>query len=228
MKKVIIAALLASAAGSAQGAGDRLTPDQLPEPSVETRPTNQSGPYLGAGFSVGQGRTTEPDASTGLGLLAHLGAGYQVSRGSWNRLELGADAFFGRVDYRLVSGSNVSGKATIPVNLGLLVKGAYGYGLGGPIYGLVTIGAGPVLGSFQLEDPAAGKVTSSSLVGLAWQVGWQFVAPIGDSVDLTGGLSWTQFAFDVGNLSGGGHTFSYNRNVITSVPALDFGLRLRI
>lgn len=213
---------------SAFAAGDRLTPDEVQTTGIEANPHNESGLYLGAGMLFGQGRTTEPSASTGVAAFGKADIGYQVHRGSWNRLEAGVELLSGTVSYSLAASPKGGGDATTTVNVAVLAKAAYGYSLGTKIYGLLTGGLGPAYGKFALDDAIAGKLASDTKMGLAWQLGWEVVAPISDALDLTGGLSLTQINFNISSLSAGSATYPYSRNVIATVPAVDLGLRLRL
>jgi hypothetical protein len=212
-------------------AGDRLTPDEVDKSGISARPTNDSGLYLGAGLAVGQGRTTEGGATPGLAFLGHVEPGYQVNRGEFGRLEFGVDLFAGTLSYRMPDDHpKVQGKVTQPVPFGLLLKAGYGYSLGGPMYGILNAGVGPVVTKYQVTDTPSGITGDSGQVsGLAWEVGWRLVAPMAGPLDFTFGIDWMQIQADVGklDLSSGGR-YAFDQTSIVNIPSIEAGLRLRL
>ena len=212
--------------GAGRGA-DTLTPDQVSIVGISSRPSNDSGVFIGAGASLGQGRTTE-GSSAGVAFLGHVEPGYQVSTGSWSRLEFGLDLFSGAVNYRLPDDRPVGGKVSYPGLYGVLAKAGYGYSLGENLFGVLKFGVGPVSAGLNIVTAAAGTAKADNVSGLAWQLGWEAVAPMGRSFDFTFGISWMQMQFDVGKLQENGVSFNFNRSMIVNIPAIDLGLRLRL
>lgn len=223
--------LTGAVASSAFAAGDMLTPDEVQTTGISTKPTNDSGVFLGGKVLFGQGRSTEDGSTGGMAYFLGVEPGYQASRGSWGRFEVSADLFTGLINFRNPNSTAekaMPGKITAQLPFGLMIKGGYGYSLGGDVFGVLKLGAGPVLGKVKLEAPDShGTFTSDSISGLAWQIGWELVAPINKTVDFTGGLSWTQVQLDVTKLKNGGTSVAVDRNLIANVPGVDLGLRVR-
>ena len=89
-------------------AGDMFTPDEVQVTGVSSKPTNDSGVFIGVGAKVGQGRTTDAGATPGVSFLTTVEPGFQASSSSWSRIEVSAELFAGSVTYRL-PGSNTLG-----------------------------------------------------------------------------------------------------------------------
>ena len=207
--------------------GDMLTPDQVSKVGISSKPTNDSGVFVGFGGSIGQGRTTE--ASTpGVAFLAHVEPGYQVSTGSWSRLELSLDLFSGVVNYRLPDSHAVGGKVSYPGLFGAIAKAGYGYSLGDNMFGVLKFGVGPVFAGVSIDTPAAGTAKADGLTGIAWELAWDAVAPINRTLDFIFGVSWQQLQFDVGKLKSQGVSYNFDRTMIVNIPSVDLGLRFRL
>ena len=210
-------------------AGDMLTPDEVSHTGVSSKPTNDSGVYLGAGLTIGQGRTTDSGSTPGVAFLAKFEPGYQASTGSWSRLEVGAELFSGSVSYRLPEDQPLGGKADLSGLYGAMAKIGYGYSLGDDMFGIVKAGIGPVFATFGIEpSTASGKAKSDRLTGLAWTLGWDLVAPVTHKIDFTAGISWTQFQFDVSSVNLNNVNVHVGRTMLANIPAAEFGLRLRL
>ena len=225
--RVFLALTLVGVGGPAWAAGDMLKPSEVNYEGESTNPMNESGVFLGAGMSFGQGNSTESGSSGGLALFGHVEPGYQINTGSWSRLELSADLYFGNVSWRYPS--SVGGKVTMPVGFGLMPKIGYGYSLGGKMFGLLKAGVGPVVAKFKMKDKGFSAESDGAVSGIAGMIGWEMVLPVGDSFDLTGGLSLTHMQLDVGDLdlSGGGKT-SFDRSVNVNIPEVRLGARVRL
>jgi hypothetical protein len=210
----------------ASAAGDMLQPNELQTTGIEANPANDSGMFFGAGLSFGQARTTEEGHSPGLAYFLNLEPGYQVRRGSFNRLEFSAQLLFGKAQYTLGDGG---GKTDVPVGFGLIAKAGYGWSLGDRAFGVAKIGAGPLMAKYEGHPKGAGKVESKGAVsGVATYLGWTMVAPIGDSLDATGGVSWTHMQYTMDKVKDSDGAEYDADNFIVNVPALELGLRLRI
>ena len=221
----LISLLIFAGASTALAAGDMLTPDEVQTTGIEANPANDSGMFLGAGLSVGQATSTEPGSSSGLATFVTIEPGYQRRSGSFGRLEMSAEFLFGKSSFRLGDGD---GKVDLPVGFGVLAKFGYGYSLGGKAFGIAKVGLGPLMGKYEGHPKGAGKITSDTVSGLAGMIGWTAVVPISDSLDFTGGISYTHMAFGVSKVKdSGGTSYDLNRSVQVNVASADLGLRLR-
>jgi len=198
---------------------DSLKPSDLQMTGESSRPSNDNGAFIGGGLAFGSARTTEKGVSPGVAMLFSFEPGYQVNRGSWNRLEFSGQIFAGQAEF---------GKTDINVGLGLLAKLGYGYSLGDKLMAMFRVGAGPVLATFKNRDNAESIESDGTLMGLGLQGAWQLVFPMSDALDLVGGLSWTHMQFNVDDVKGsGGEKYSLDRQVIANTQTLDLGLRVR-
>lgn len=201
---------------------DMLQPSEINTVGETANPTNASGGFLGAGLTFGQARTTEDSVSPGVATLFYVEPGYQVNRGSWNRLEFSGQVFSGRATF---------GDSDVNVGLGLLAKIGMGYSLGDRLMAMFKLGAGPVMATFETEvdtGTSTEKVESDgTLMGLGLMGAWQMVFPMSSALDMTGGLSWTHMQFNVDDVKSGGTKYKIDRQVIANVPAVDLGLRFR-
>lgn len=200
-------------------ASDMLKPSEIQTTGESSNPTNDSGGFIGGGLAFGQARTTEDDVNPGVALLLSVEPGYQVNRGSWNRLEFSGQIFAGRAEF---------GSSDLNIGLGMLAKVGYGYSLGDRLMAMFKFGAGPVLANFETKVGSEKVKSDGMLMGLGLQLGWQMVFPMSDSLDLAGGLSWTHMQFNVDDVKdSSGTKYAIDRQVIANVPALDLGLRVR-
>jgi hypothetical protein len=226
----LLSALTAMAAVSApalaSGDDDMLKPDQLQTTGVSSNPANDSGVFLGAGLGFGQARTTEPGSSPGFTVLGSFEPGYQINRGTWSRVELSGQFMTGRMQFR--NKTDLGGKTTMGLNFGALAKVGYGYSLGSKMFGIARVGVGPVQATWKGDIGSDTYESSSALNGIATLVAWQIVAPVSDSLDLTGGISFMHMEFDLGKIKSGGSTINQDRPVIVNVPQAELGLRVRI
>ena len=204
LKSLIFLMSLATAP-AALAAGDMLTPDEVPHQGISANPSNESGLFLGAGASVGQGRSTESGSSPGLAYFGHVEPGYQFNRGDWGRLEASVDVSAGTAAFR--TADDKLGKVTTTVPLEVMFKGGYGYSLGQHAVGLVEVGVGPALAKWKIE-PNGKSLTSDTVTGLAYMIGYKVVVPMSSFLDATVGISWSQMQFDVSNFTGGGDTYA--------------------
>lgn len=203
-----------------------LKPDEIQTTGVEANPTANSGPFIGAGPVFGQARTTEEGASPGTAVFLNFEAGYQARRSGFGRLEFSGQLFSGQASFRPQDGD---GETNVPVGFGLLFKGGIGYSLGQTLYGVMRVGLGPVLAKIEAHPDGGGKFTSDSTTGLAGYLGYGIVAPFTDSLDFTGGFSWTHYQLSVDKLKDSdGNKYDFDRTVILNVPAVDLGIRFRI
>jgi hypothetical protein len=210
---------------SDQDDDDMLQPEELNSPDVMPNIANNSAVFLGTGLSFGQTRSTEGDSSPGSTFLLHLEPGYQVSTGSWNRIELSADFLYGQLNFRMNS-DKLKGSLNVPIEFGMLAKLGYGYSLGSDIMAMARVGVGPVVGKVK-GDVEGTSVQTGTSTGIGAYLGWGMAMPIGGSWDATGGLSLTHVELDVGRLRGDGVSFNYGRTVVLNIPALDLGIRYR-
>ncbi len=198
---------------------DSLKPSELQTTGESSNPSNDSGAFIGGGLSFGSARTTEDGVSPGLAMLFSFEPGYQVNRGSWNRLEFSGQIFAGKAEF---------GKTDINVGLGVLAKLGYGYSLGDKLMSIWRVGAGPVMATFKNRDAAESVESDGALMGLGLQGAWQLVFPMNDSLDLIGGLAWTHMQFNVDDVKGSsGATYKLDRQVIANAQTVDLGLRVR-
>lgn len=204
---------------------DMLQPEEVNNPDVTPNPANHSALFLGTGLTFGQTRSTERSSNPGVTYLLHLEPGYQVSTGSWNRLELSADFLYGQLSFRMNS-EKLAGNLAVPIEFGMLAKLGYGYSLGSDIMAMARVGVGPVVGKVKGEVDGTAVQTGTS-TGIGAFLGWGMAMPIKGSWDLTGGASLTHVELDVGRLRGDGVSYNYGRTVVVNVPALDLGLRYR-
>lgn len=208
------------------GSRDQLKPSQVNLQGETANPANASGVFLGAGISVGQATPTEA-GSPNLASFAHFTPGYQVGKGSWGRIEFGADFFAGQLRLRHADNtSDTGGLVQVPIRYGLMPQFGYGYSLGDKMFGVLRVGVG--LGQASLE---LGGLKDRALTGLAGMLGWDLIAPVSDSLDFTAGIAWTHWQFDVGELSGsknGSQTVAYNRALRANANEIKLGLRMRL
>ena len=113
--------------------GDMLKPSEIQTTGESSNPTNDSGAFIGGGLTFGQARTTEKGVSPGVAMLFSFEPGYQVNRGSWNRLEFSGQLFAGKAEF---------GKSDVNIGLGLLAKIGYGYSMGDKLMAMFKFGAG--------------------------------------------------------------------------------------
>lgn len=201
---------------------DMLKPDEIKTVGVSSNPANDSGMFLGGGLAFGQGRSTEGDSTPGLAYFLKFEPGYQMSRGTWGRMEIGAELLSGTAAFRTPDDGGL-GKVTTSVPFGLLLKFGYGYSIGEKMFGLARVGFGPVMGKVE-ADIDGETYSSDSLSGMAGQIGWLMVIPMNDALDATGGFSWTHMQFDVDEIS----NVEIDRTIIVNVPAVEVGLRVRL
>ncbi len=198
---------------------DSLKPSELQTTGESSNPSNESGAFIGGGLSFGSARTTEDGVSPGVAMLFSFEPGYQVNRGSWNRLEFSGQIFAGKAEF---------GKTDINVGLGVLAKLGYGYSLGDKLMSIWRVGAGPVMATFKNRDAAESVESDGALMGLGLQGAWQLVFPMSDSLDLIGGLAWTHMQFNVDDVKGSsGVKYPYDQQVIANAQTVDLGLRVR-
>jgi hypothetical protein len=213
-----------AAAPAVYAAGDTLTPDEVQVTGVSSKPSNDSGIFIGAGATFGQGRTTDPGATPATAYLLQVEPGYQASTGSWSRFELSLELFTGQVGYRLPDDQPLGGKVSYNGLFGGLAKVGYGYSLGNDMVGVLKAGVGPASATIAVSPTDSGKLTSDRLTGLAWTLGWELVAPVTTRLDFTAGVNWTQFQFDVSSIG----QVHIDRTFIANMPAADVGLRVRL
>lgn len=205
---------------------DMLKPDEVDMSRDNvSNPQNKSGMFIGAGLGFGQARSTEGDSSPGLGYLLKVEPGYQMNRGTWGRMEISGELMSGSMAFR-TEDSNL-GKVTIPVGFGLLAKIGYGYSLGDKMFGLARVGVGPVMAKVNV-DVGNTDYKSDTISGLAAQLGWLMIIPMGDTFDATGGISWTHFELSVDEVENGNTKYDVDRTLIVNVPSVDVGIRIRL
>lgn len=225
MKSHLVASALFTLALSpaALAAGDMLQPNEIPTTGISANPANDSGMFVGGGLAFGQSRTTEGDGSPGLGYLLKLEPGYQLSTGSWSRVELSAELLTGKFNFR------DDEKVEMPVKLGFLAKVGYGYSLGNKLFGIARIGFGPVLASLESEIGGVKVESDGDLSGIAALFAYDFVVPAGESLDFVGGIGILHTQFDLDKVKdGSGNKQSVDKNVIVNMPHAQVGLRLRL
>lgn len=205
---------------------DMLTPEEVPLETPNAVPSNQNGPFLGATFSLGQGRTTENNGNPGIATFLKLEPGYQIGTSSWNRIEVSGELLQGTLAFRQTTGP-LSGKHRLDVNVGFMAKFGYGYSLGNKMFGLAKIGAGALSGKLKASANDQ-TVESDRITGTALSLGWTMVLPLSDKLDFSGGFTWLHTEFDVGSLKSGPAVYDYGRNLVVNVPSLDLGIRVRI
>lgn len=205
---------------------DMLTPDEVPLETPNSTPNNQNGPFLGAGLSLGQARTTEADSSPSVATFYRIEPGYQIGTNSWNRIEISADILTGSLGFRQSHG-NLSGKHQLNLDIGFLAKFGYGYSLGNKMFAVAKFGAGALTGNLTATANSQ-TVKSDSITGTALLLGWNMVVPISTSLDFNGGLSLLHTQFDIGSLKSGPAVYDYGRSLVLNIPSIDLGLRFRL
>jgi hypothetical protein len=198
---------------------DVMKPSELQMTGESSNPSNDSGAFIGGGLSFGSARTTRDGVSPGVAMLFSFEPGYQVNRGSWNRLEFSGQIFAGKAEF---------GKNDVNIGLGVLAKLGYGYSLGDKLMSVFRVGAGPVMATFKSRDATESVESDGTLMGLGVQGAWQIVFPMNDSLDLIGGLAWNHMQFNVDDVKGSsGATYKYDQQVIANAQTVDLGLRVR-
>lgn len=207
------------------GSKDQLKPSQVNYQGEVANPANASGVFVGGGVSFGQASPTDA-GSPGLASLFHIVPGYQVARGSWGRIEFGADVFSGKLSLRHANNSaETGGKISLPIGLGFVPQFGYGYSLGEKMFGVLRVGVGPVMAKMELGD----LKSSGSLSGLSGMLGWDLIAPVADRIDFTAGLAWSHWQFDIDQLDApDGSKIKYNRALQVNSNEVKLGLRWRL
>lgn len=171
------------------------TPESGPAEDPYGNTKANSGVFLGAGVSFGQARPTKDGSSPGVMYAGRFEPGYQIKTGSWNRLEVSGQFFTGSADMRFDEG-----KATFPLQLGMIAKFGYGYSVGSPMVMVLTGGAGPVLAGYEADVGGFNVESTETLTGLAGQIGGHLVMPATDSLDFVGGVELTHIEFDISDV----------------------------
>lgn len=225
LRNTLIFLALSSVSGvAAANDDDMLKPDQIQTTGVEANPANDSGMFLGAGLTFGQARSTEEDVSPGTALIFGFEPGYQVRRGSFGRLEFSGQLLSGFASFR-PDGADAATKAQLP--FGVIFKAGMGWSLGGKLYGVAKAGVGPVMGKIVVHPDGGDTYKSDTASGLAAYAGWIMAAPLTDSLDATGGISWTHYQLNVDSVKSGGAEFKVD-SVLVNVPAVELGVRVRL
>ncbi len=224
MHNTLIFLALSSLSTAAFADGDMLKPDEIQTTGVEANPANDSGMFIGAGLTFGQARSTSEDVSPGTAILFGVEPGYQSRRGGFGRLEFSGQLFSGQASVRPEDGDATK----VQIGFGLLFKAGLGYSLGGKLYGVTKIGLGPVMSKLVAHPDGGGSYKSDTATGLAAYIGWTAVAPITDSLDFTGGLSWTHYQLGIDKVEdSAGNKYDVDDSIV-NVPAVELGLRFRI
>jgi hypothetical protein len=198
---------------------DSMKPSELQMTGESSNPSNDSGAFIGGGLSFGSARTTRDGVSPGVAMLFSFEPGYQINRGSWNRLELSSQIFAGKAEF---------GKSDINVGLGVLAKLGFGYSLGDKLMSVFRIGAGPVMATFKSRENGESVESDGTLMGLGLQGAWQIVFPMNNSLDLVGGIALNHMQFNVDDVKGSnGATYKLDQQVIANTQMVDMGLRIR-
>ncbi len=205
----------------------------IPEGAITTYPDieygskgNKSGVYLGLGLGFGQVKSTEPSASPGIATLFNLEPGYAMARGSWSRIEASLQLLSGVMTIN--NNDDHGGTGTFSIGMGALARFGLGHSLGKKLFGVWRLGVGPVLANAKFD---ADGTTSSrdSLSGIMYQAGYGIVMPMSDSLDATGGFTWSQVQFNVGEVDlEGGSTYDLDTNFVLNIPQLELGIRFKL
>jgi hypothetical protein len=192
------------------------------DPMADKPSANKDHFYFGGYMGLGQAYSTESDDSPGLTYLVGLDPGYAMTLGSWSRMEVGADVFFGKASFRLPA--DEGGKVDLPIGFGLLAKLGYGYSMGNNLFGVWKFGVGPVQAKYADENVKS----KDAMTGIAGQLEFGLLMPISDKLDGTGSFRWTYMDFDLGDVDYNGTTVHVGRHVIVDVPQFSIGLRMKI
>jgi hypothetical protein len=234
---LVIAAFGGSSYGQTnQGSGDTLSGDStdmgtVPPGAVTSYPDieygskgNSAGGFLGLGLGFGQVKSTETGSSPGIATLFNIEPGYNFARDSWSRLELSLQLFSGVLTTRQKEGR--LGKGTFSVGLGSLARIGYGFSLGKSLFGVFKFGAGPVMAKAEFEDDGV-KGKSDTMTGIMAQLGYHFLMPANDTMDFTGGFSWSHVQFDVDEIDVDGDKFKVDRVFLLNIPQIELGARIK-
>lgn len=222
----IVASAFFTATPVVLAAGDMLQPDEVQTTGISSNPANDSGLFLQGALGFGQVRSTEDQATPGLGLLVSAEPGYQFNTGSWSRVEVSAQVMAGQLAFRTAEDN--AGKVTLPIGLGVLAKIGWGYSLGNKLTGMIRLGAGPLLGKFEAH-PAFGSVTSDgTIMGLGLMAGYDLIVPMNSFLDGVLGFNWLHAEFDVKDAKVNGASSSVSRSVVVNMPQALLGLRIRL
>lgn len=137
---------------------------------------NHSGPFVGGDFSIVRGSTTE--GQTGFGYGGALNLGYVVKRDTWNRFEFGIELGSDRLD---LGGKAVDGDVAFNTNFLAMIKGGYGYSLGGNAFGVWRLGVG-------LAETQIGDKDGSKGDGFVARLGWDAVIPMDHAMSFVVGV----------------------------------------
>lgn len=190
------------------------------EAAAQTEPVDKNfgGAYAGGQLLLGQAYVAG-DGSAGPAFLGSLDLGYAIKRDTWNRIELGLELGTGKASFK------DKGTPSIDVDLGLdaivMLKGGYGYSLGGAAFGFFRAGVGMVSASF---DGSAGDVDidGGSSTGVATMIGWDAVYFADASLDLIFGASLRLINFNFNDVADDRGSFQLN------IPSVYAGARWRL
>ena len=118
-------------------------------------------------------------------------------------------------------------KVTMPIAYGLLAKVGYGYSLGSGLFGVFKGAAGPVTSKFEGERRGI-DIESSYITGFAYQLSYNLVFPVSELIDLTGGLIFEQYVFNVGDAKDSQGNKTDIGTLSINLPRLEVGARLRL
>lgn len=188
---LMVAGLAFSTWLSAQGSsGQNYTPPSTPElydvneplvPAYVRIKKVKSHPYLGLGIGFGSSRNNGGNGTPKASWNLVAEGGYVKALTSWTRVDVGLEAFTGKLGDSLND---------MKVNVGGLAKVGYGYNLSENLYALLRLGYGLAVAKY--SGPMG---DSSSVTGYLWQVGLQMIVPTDSSVDLLGGFFFNQYGF---------------------------------
>ncbi len=187
--------------------------------SAQTEPVDQNfeGPYAGGLASFGQALKVG-DSAPGPVWLISGDLGYGIKRDTWNRIELGVELGTGGASFKDKNNGGI--KVDLDLDMLMMLKGGYGYSLGGKTFGFLRAGAGMTKASY--DGKLGGlKVDGGSSTGLVTMIGWDTVYFASDKLDLTLGFNFRFFNFDFSDIGDAG---SFQMNV----PTLFVGARFRL
>jgi len=141
----------------------------------------KSHPYLGLGVSFGSSRNDGGNGTPNASWNLVAEGGYVKALTSWTRVDVGIEAFTGKIGDSLND---------MKIKVGALAKVGYGYNLSENLYALLRLGYGLAVADY--TGPMGSK---NAITGNVWQVGLQMIVPTDSSLDLLGGVFFDQYGF---------------------------------
>lgn len=204
--------------------GGQVAKAELDPELAQATSKNNNGLYLGLGARGGQAYGTG-GSTPGLAAFATVEPGYVARRDSWGRVETSLELGTGALSFRRKNDAKTKVGMAVPVYA--LARVGYGWSLGDSLFSVIRLGAGPAFANYKEEENGESIESDGMVSGIAGQIAWDLIAPMGSSFDIIGGLALTHMAFDINDLEKDGQSISVDRPVAVNMPTAYFGVRLQ-